>query len=136
MESNRSFHDEAIAADALLLPKVSNKELLHRSNKHGEQAGALQLPLTTKDAAIVADAECAPPTVMQQAAAALFYATASLMVIFVNKVGVWVCLMVSLGLPRLWACCLGGVRGRAIVLSWLPYAANSLANNLAKRRAK
>lgn len=132
--------DEATAADALLLPKGSSKELLHRSSKHtGEQAIVLQLPVTTKDAAIAADVECAPPTaVLQQAAAALFYAIASLMVIFVNKVGVWVCLMLMIsfdvgpGLATTLGLLLGvGVRGRAIV-SWVPYAAKNLAKRCAK----
>ena len=83
MESNGSSHEED---NALLLPKASNK-VLHRSTKNtGEQAVGLHLPVTTKDVAIAADAECVPPTVLEQAAAAMFYAISSLMVIFVNKV--------------------------------------------------
>lgn len=130
MESNGSFHGEdgeAAAADALLLPKVSSKELLHRPAKHtGEQAVGLQLPVTTKDVAIAADAESTPPTVLEQAAAAMFYAIASLMVIFVNKVkrvGFWLMILFVVGCGLGIAPALGlllgvGVRRRAGV-SWV-----------------
>lgn len=87
MASNKNLHGgekDEVAADALLLPKASGKDLLHRSSKTAGEEAQLQLPVTTKDVA-VAEAGGPPPTVLEQAAAALFYAIASLIVIFVNK---------------------------------------------------
>lgn len=88
MGSNKNFHGgekDEVAADAVLLPRASGQDILHRSSKNAGEGAQLQLPVTTKDVA-VAEAEGPPPTVLEQAGAALFYAIASLIVIFVNKV--------------------------------------------------
>lgn len=89
------------STDGLLSRQHSNdRSFLHRTHKHPTAGKEVEhhLPLTTKD---VVDGgaggdgggdvyspfpEDRPPTLIQQGAAALFYATASLVVIFVNKV--------------------------------------------------
>lgn len=75
-------------------PKTSprrSREILHRSAKHGadEARRGQYLPVTTRDTASDAGGQDTPlpPTLLEQASAALFYAAASLLVIFVNKVG-------------------------------------------------
>lgn len=84
---SRYAHHE-FGTDAVL-QKDTPGDLLHRLTKptgdqlQQQQEGYL-LPVTTKDVAVV---EERPPSLFQQACAALFYATASLLVIFVNKVG-------------------------------------------------
>lgn len=66
------------------------REVLFRpaSKAHSVEDGTAEfLPSATKGGGTVLGAPPpAPPTIWQQAGAALFYATASLMVIFVNKV--------------------------------------------------
>lgn len=91
MMAGKNGHEAVSEATTYLLPKDPHspkQSAVHRPVNKAQSAeeGREYFPTpTTKQPAA---AEVAPPTLLEQACAALFYASASLLVIFVNKVGV------------------------------------------------
>lgn len=85
LESVSEAATHLLPKDSLLSPRRQSAVYRPAKKSQSAEEGREYFPTTTKPAAV---AEEPPHTLLEQACAALFYAVASLLVIFVNKVRV------------------------------------------------